>query len=163
MRTLTAILVSLTLFLAACGDDGAGNTGFGAGDDAGDDLPTITGSAGANTEDIEPCSLLTDEELTAVLGAAPVGEESEPAGPFTGCSWGTGDVIVSIATSDEVILAPGEEDCPSVGLGEDSYGCEDRVKFLVDGVHVTVSTINAFVEDPQLVELGRAVEAKIAG
>ena len=155
VRRTAAIICAVVLALAACGGDDGDNGGGGA--EAG------TGDAGSRTADIEPCSLLTESELTAVLGVAPPADESEPAGPFTGCSWGTGDVIVSIATSDSVILAPGEDECPSANLGDESYACEQRVKFLTNGIHVTVSTINAFVTNDHLHALAEAVLPKLPG
>lgn len=145
-----AVITVLLLALTSCGDDSAD----GSGGDA---------SAASRTATIEPCTLLSDAELAAVLGTAPAAEESEPAGPFTGCSWGTGDIIVSIAPSDSVILAPGEEGCPSADLGDESYRCEGRVKFLVDGIHVTVSTINGLITDDQLVALAQRVSSRLSG
>ena len=155
MRSTMATIFGATLVLAACGDSGggAGPAGVGAGND--------NGPAASSTADIVPCDLLTDAELTLVLGEAPPAEESEPAGPFTGCSWGTGDVLVSVAPSDSVILAPGEEDCPSAGLGDDSYLCEGRVKYVTRGIHVTVSTINPFVTDDQLLSLATTLLPKL--
>jgi len=160
MRRLIVVTGVLVVLLTACGDDGDGAGLFGGDDDG---LPTVTGSAGERTADIDPCSLLTEGELTAVLGRAPIPEESAPAGPFTGCSWGTGDVLVSIATTDSAILAPGEEECPSADLGEESYACEGRVKFLLDGIQVGVSTIDPFLDDAVLLQLAQLVEPKIAG
>jgi len=148
------LLGALAIVVASCGDDDSlVPDGGGNGDGGGD----------SKTADIEPCSLLTDAELTAVLGEAPVGEEAEPAGPFTGCSWGTGDVGVSIATSDALILAPGEDECPSAGLGDESHACEQRIKILTNGIHVTVRTINPFVTNNQLVELAGMVLEKLEG
>ncbi|NND84835.1 MAG: hypothetical protein HKN46_06760 [Acidimicrobiia bacterium] len=145
-RTIATISAAL-LLLAACGDGEAGTAGDAAGD--------------SKTADIDVCSLLTSEELISVIGEAPEAETSEPAGPFTACSWGTGDVGVSIATSDSIILAPGEDECPSAGLGEESYACEGRIKFLTNGVHVTVRTINPFVTGDDLQALAEIVAPKI--
>lgn len=154
MRQIIASTCAAIFVFAACG-----------GDDVGPDAGAIGGGDvdASKTADIQPCGLLTDAELTAVLGEAPTPEESEPAGPFTGCSWGTGDVLVSIATSDIVILAPGEDECPSAGLGDESYLCSQRVKILTNGIHLTVSTINPFVTDDQLVDLATAVLPRLAG
>jgi len=145
-----AAIAVLLLALTACGDDSADDSRADAAD-------------ASRTAAIEPCTLLSDAELAEVLGTAPVAEESEPAGPFTGCSWGTGDIIVSIAPSDSVILAPGEEDCPSAGLGDESYRCEGRVKFLIDGIHVSVSTINGEISDDLLVALAQRVSSRLTG
>ncbi len=152
MRLAIATISAATLIFASCGGDD-GPSGAGLGGDDGD-------SNRSRTADIDVCSLLTDAELTAVLGAAPPAEASEPAGPFTGCSWGTGDVIVSIATTDTLILAPGEDECPSAGLGDESYACEGRVKFLTNGIHVSVQTIGPFTGD-QLLALAATVLPKL--
>ena len=146
-----AMTLALGLMVAACSSDEGSGGDLAGSDDA---APSATG-------DIDTCALLTDDELIAVLGEAPPPEESEPAGPFTGCSWGTGDVLVSIASSDSVILAPGEDECPSAEIGDESYACEQRVKFLTNGIHVTVSTINPFVTDEQLLALAATVLPKL--
>ena len=72
-------------------------------------------------------------------------------------------MFVSIASSDTVILAPGENECPTANLGDDSYLCSGRIKFLVNGVHVTVSTIDPFVTNEQLLALAEAVLPKVEG
>ncbi|MCI0425489.1 MAG: hypothetical protein L0Z47_06510 [Actinobacteria bacterium] len=141
----TAVALSVTvLLLVSCG---------GQGDDAGDSA----------TAGIEPCSLLTESDLISVLGVAYLGEETEPAGPFIGCSWGGGEVLVQIAASETVITAPGEGDCPTAGIGEGSYACPGRVKFLMNGVHVSVSTISPLVDDDQLLGVARVVELSLQG
>lgn len=152
VRVAFAVICITVVVLASCGGDVGDDT---SSDDGGVDR--------SKTSDIEPCSLLTDAELTAILGEAPTADVSEAAGPFTGCSWGTGDVIVSIAESDSVILAPGEDECPSAGLGDESYACEQRVKLLTNGIHVSVTTINPFVTDEQLLALAEAVLPKLQG
>ncbi len=152
-RVVLAV-AAVALLIASCGDDG-----ISGGSDAVDSEAGASQSSGSN---IDVCDLLSAAELSAVLGETPQPEESEPAGPFTGCSWGTGDVIVSVAETGSIILAPGEDECPSAGLGEESYACEGRVKFLIDGIHVTVSTIDPFVSDDQLQSLAEAVHSKLA-
>lgn len=163
MKQLIAILAVLLAVLTACGgDDGGGGFGF---DDSGSDSDSGGSSGGSLTADIAPCDLFTDAELTAVLGGGPrTAEESEPAGPFTGCSWGTGDILISLATTDEPILAPGLEDtCPSADLGERSFVCEGRVTVLVGGIQYTVSTIDPFAETEHLVALAAVALPKLAG
>ena len=120
-------------------------------------------TAGSPTTDIDPCSLITDADLTAVLGVVYTAEEGEPAGPFTSCSWGTGEVLVSIAPSETVITAPGEDECPSAEIGEESFACPGRVKFLTRGIHVTVSTISPLTEDNHLLALAERVLQKLQG
>jgi len=152
-RVVLAV-AAIALLIASCGDDGSSE-----GSDA---IDSETGASRSNSSNIDVCDLLSAAELSAVLGEAPQPEESEPAGPFTGCSWGTGDVIVSVAETGSIILAPGEDECPSAGLGDESYACEGRVKFLIEGIHVTVSTINPFVTGDQLRGLADTVLSKLA-
>lgn len=99
------------------------------------------GGSGSDTADIDICALLTDEEITAAIGSAPPSEPTEPAGPFTGCKWGSGRLFVQIASSTTLITAPAETDCPSAGIGEESTMCFGSVKFLTNGIHTTISTI----------------------
>lgn len=142
-------VAAAALLIASCGGDGSSESSGDIDNEAG-----ATQSSGSS---IDVCDLLSAADLTAVLGEAPQAKESEPAGPFTGCSWGTGDVLVSVAETGSIILAPGEDECPSAGLGEESYACEGRVKFLTNGTHVTVSTIDPFVTDDQLQDLAATV------
>ena len=145
--------VSMTLVMAvlsACGDD-SGLAATSLGDSSG----------GSKTAGIDVCTLLTDDELSAVLGVVPAAEATEGAGPFTGCSWGIGDVLVQVATSDSLILAPGQaEDCPSANIGEVSVSCPGSVKFLLNGIHTSVTTIGATTED-QLLALARTIPSKL--
>lgn len=150
MRPAVAIVLAAALVLASC--SGGEGDPFSALDGGGSDPPTTSG--------IDPCSLLTEAELSAVLGVVPEPKESEPAGPFTGCTWGTGMVFVSIAPAVSVILAPGEDECPPAGIGDESYSCEGRVKFLTNGIHVSVSTIDNLTSD-QLVTLAQDVLPKL--
>ena len=152
-RVVLAV-AAVALLIASCGGDGnSGSSGA---------IDSEAGASRSSGSNIDVCGLLSGAELSAVLGEAPQPEESEPAGPFTGCSWGTGDVIVSVAETGSIILAPGEDECPSAGLGDESYACEGRVKFLIDGIHVTVSTIDPFVTDDQLQALAERVLSKLA-
>ena len=153
MRLITAALCVFTLVLTSCGGDDSAGPGFG-------DLDADTASLPNN---VDVCSLLTDAELTAVLGEALLPDESEPAGPFTGCSWGTGTVLISVAQTGSIILAPGEDECPSADLGDESYSCEGRVKFLTGDTHVSVSTIDPFVTEDQLLTFAATVLPKIGG
>ena len=154
-RRVVLAAAAFALLIASCGDDGGSGASSATDGEAG-----VSQSSGSN---IDVCELLSAAELSTVLGEAPQPEETEPAGPFTGCSWGTGDVIVSVAETGSVILAPGEDECPSAGLGDESYACEGRVKFLTGGIHVTVSTIDPFVTDDQLQSLAGTVLSKLAG
>lgn len=114
----------------------------------------------------EPCDVFDSTQLMDIIGAAPVGEPSEPAGPLVGCSWNTGDVLVSLAlVGDEMILAPGEDECPSPGIGEESYQCEGQgVKFRIGEVQGRVSTISGFsITDDILRELAQIMAERLSG
>ena len=164
MKLSIALLAAFSLFLVACGDDGSGNL-FGPepGDDAPSSAEEGSSEGGSLTDAIAPCELITEAELTAVVGRALAPEESEPAGPFTGCSWGTGTVLISLATTDNPILAPGqEEDCPTAGIGDRSFICPGKVTVLVGGIQYSVSTIDAFIEQDVLINLAAIVEPKLA-
>lgn len=153
---LTVALASIALLLlAACG---GGDNSDGAASDTGNG---VSSNIGERTANIEPCTLLTDADLTAIIGSVPTAQESTPAGPFTGCSWGLGIVRLSIATSDRVILAPGENECPSADLGEESYHCEGRIKLLTNGIHLTVSTSDRRVTDAHLLAITEVVLPKL--
>jgi hypothetical protein len=153
MRSLRTMLVAITLVAAACsGDDGS----FSAATDPG------SSSSTSSTSDIDVCSLLSPDELTSTVGQAPSFRSTEPAGPFTGCSWGTGFLIVQIAESDSLILAPGEDACPSAGVGDESVVCNGRVQFLTNGIFTTISTIDR-VPESQLTEVARVLVPKLQG
>ena len=128
LKFATACAALLVLLLASCGG-GDGSDSNGTNDEA------------TSTADIDVCSLLSDEEITAAIGSAPVSKPTEPAGPFTGCSWGSGLLYVQIAPSATLITAPGETDCPSAGIGDQSTMCPGSVDFLTNGIHTSISTI----------------------
>ncbi len=152
MRPTLATVTVLILLFASCGDDGGRPFAEPGADSS---------SGGSKTADIDACTLLTDAELTAVLGAVPPSESFGPNGPFTGCTWGTGDVSVSIATTDALILAPGaREECDPGDLGEDSLICGGQVIFLLNGIQVGVTTISATTID-QLLALARTIPPKL--
>lgn len=114
----------------------------------------------ASTADIDACSLLSDEEITAALGSAPESEPTEPAGPFTGCDWGSGLLFVQFAPATTLITAPTETECESAGIGEQSTLCPGSVKFLTNGIHTIVSTIED-VSETQLLAITTTLEPKL--
>ncbi len=148
LRLGVATICAVMLVLASCGGDG----------DSNDDDISVAG--GASTADIDVCSLLSDEELTTALGSAPAAEPTSPAGPFTGCNWGSGLLFVQIAPATTLITAPTETDCESAGIGEQSTSCPGSVKFLTNGIHTTVSTISD-VSPTQLLAVATVLEPKL--
>ena len=131
LRITAVLAILLVLVLVGCGE--SSDEGNGGGSD--------TGNGATDTSDIDVCALLSDEEITAAIGSAPPKEPTEPAGPFTGCKWGSGTLYVQIAPAVTLITAPTESDCPSAGVGDESTMCFGSVKFLKNGIHTTVSTI----------------------
>ncbi len=155
MKFTTTIICAAALIVSSCSSGGDGPGAFG--DSSGD------GDSQSSTSGIDVCALLTEAELTTVLGNAPAPSPSEPAGPFTGCSWGTGRVLVSIAPATSLILAPGQEDeCPDAGVGDVSLSCPGKVMFLTNGIHASVTTIEA-VDESQLIALADIVLPKLQG
>ncbi len=146
MKPKYVIALLAFLVLASCG----GNT---ESDSTVEDVAT-------NTADLDVCALLTDAEITAALGSAPTSEPTEPAGPFTGCAWGSGLLYVQIAPATTLITAPTETDCPSAGIGDESTMCSGSVKFLTNGIHTTISTIED-VSESQLLAVATALLPKL--
>ncbi len=156
-----AALVLAAMLLAACGGGGDGKEESAATSPATDTPEERTPADESRTADIDVCALLSDAEISEVLGATLPSEASEPVGPLTGCSWGTGTLIVQIAPADSLVLAPGEEDCPSAGLGDESVVCEGRVKFLTNGIRTSVQTIDPGVSDDQLLAVATTLLPKL--
>jgi hypothetical protein len=128
------------LVLVSCG---------GSNEDGGNGNDSNTDNGATSTAGIDVCALLSDEELIATIGSTPASEPSEPAGPFTGCSWGSGLLIVQIAPAVTLITAPSDKDCPSAGIGDQSAFCSG-LKFLTNGIHTSISTIENLTEDQRL-------------
>jgi hypothetical protein len=120
------------------------------------------GGGGSNTADIDVCSLLSDEEVSSAVGVVPASEPTEPAGPFTGCKWGNGFLYVQIAPSTTLITAPGEDECSAAGVGEESVACPGSVKFLTNGFHTTISTIED-VTTEQMINVATILLPKLDG
>lgn len=140
MRPRIAIACAALLVLASCG---------GSEGSDGDGNDSSADTEATSTADIDVCALLSDEELIATIGSAPASKPSEPAGPFTGCSWGSGLLIVQIAPAVTLITAPSDKDCPSAGIGDQSAFCSG-LKFLTNGIHTSISTIENLTEDQRL-------------
>jgi len=146
VRLRIATICVALLVVASCG----GSDGSGSNADNG----------ATSTADIDICALLSNEEIAAAIGSAPLSQPTEPAGPFTGCKWGSGLLFVQIAPSSTLITAPSETDCPSPGIGDESTSCPGSVKFLTNGIHVTVSTIEDLSE-AQLTAVAAALLPKL--
>ena len=147
LRIATACAAVLVLLLASCG-----------GGDGSDSDGTNDGTT--STADIDICELLSDEEISAAIGSAPASEPTEPAGPFTGCKWGSGLLYVQIAPATTLITAPGETDCESAGIGDESTMCFGSVKFLTNGINASISTIENLTLD-QLLAVATTLEPKL--
>lgn len=154
MRGLVAGSIAV-LILASCGGNGT--------TDATNDTSGTTASAGSerSTEDIDVCGLLTDAEMTAAVGRAPSSRPTDPIGGLTGCSWGTGLIIVQIRNTTTLVTAPLESDCPSADLGEESTVCLGSVKFLTsNNIQATISTIEN-IEESQLLAVASTILPKL--
>ena len=155
MKLVIAVAYVLFLVLASCGGNGETSPG---GDTS---QTTVAGVDGGRTEDIDVCALLTDEELTAAVGRAPTSRPTEPIGGLTGCSWGVGLVIVQIRTSETLVTAPLEADCPSANIGVQSTVCFGSVKFLTSNdIQATISTIEP-LEESQLLTIATTLLPKL--
>ena len=147
MRLRIATILSVVLVLASCGNGG-------------DSEGSSETNGGSSTADIDICALLTDQDNTAAIGRAPASQPTEPAGPFTGCKWGSGLLFVQIAPSTTLITEPGQEDCRSPGIGVESVACAGSVKFLADGIHATISTIENLTE-AKMIAVAETLLAKL--
>ena len=138
IRILSVVVFAFGLLATGCGGDDGSSSPFDSGDDA-----QATGSG--STDGVDVCGLLTADEIMSAMGfpgdPLPGFETTGPSGPFTGCSWGTGWLLVQIAEADGLILPP-TDDCPVLDLGEDARSCPGAVKFFADGIHVSISTLD---------------------
>ena len=151
MRLAFATACVALLVLASCG--GGGDTSSTTAADPGS----------GSTEGIDVCALLTDEELIAAVGSAPSSRPTDPIGGLTGCSWGTGLVIVQIRETETLVTAPLEADCPSANIGVQSTVCSGSVKFLTSNeIQATISTIEP-LEESQLLTIATTLLPKLQG
>jgi hypothetical protein len=97
-QNATFTLLLLLVLTAGCGggdDDSPNNTspattseGAGGGDDTGgNDSPAPTLEPGASG--VDPCALLTQEEVEAALGEPAAPPERGATGPYETCTWNT--------------------------------------------------------------------------
>lgn len=99
------------------GDDDSGDDDDGGDDDSGDD------DDGGSDGDVDVCSLLSDDEVSAVLGSAPEGEAAN-FDPFFDCSWITEDfnsinLSVAVGPGGESLFEFNNDDAEEIdGLGD---------------------------------------------
>ena len=134
------------LVLSSCGGTSEGGTN--------------ADNAETSTDGIDICALLSDEEISAAIGSAPASEPTEPIADLTGCNWGSGLLIIQIRPSNTLITAPTETDCPSAEIGDESRSCPGRVKFLTNGIHTTIQTIEDLSE-AQLIAVANMLAPKL--
>jgi hypothetical protein len=83
-RSLLAVMAITTLILGACGSEGAGPA-------TSDGQPGTTAGgsseAAPSTASIDPCELLTAEQVAAALGVEVGPAEASTAGPASTCAW----------------------------------------------------------------------------
>ena len=131
--------IAMAAVLAGCGGDGPASIGPSADD---------SGANGAGrTGDVNVCTIVPEADLLAAMDSTaselPSAERTGPSGPFTGCSWGTGWILVQVAEADGLILPPVRLDgCVTVGIGDAAESCPGQVSFFVNGIHTSVSTLD---------------------
>jgi len=139
--TIILAVATLALLLAACGggndDDNGGDTADPTATTAADvteEEPTQAGTSGGDGGDaeVDACSLVTQDEAEAALGAATGAGTAENTPPFFGCRYETEDfdsVSVSVLAYDDASQAEGGyqlaidiNDYPELdGLGDRAY------------------------------------------
>lgn len=133
--------VALIVTLAGCGGGGS----FSPGADSGSSS-SGGGGGGGSTDGVNVCTMAPDADILVAMDSAddlPDSKTTGPSGPFIGCSWGTGWLLVQIAEADGIILPPTRLDgCEAIDLGEVAEACPGQVSFFVDGIHTSVSTID---------------------
>lgn len=155
-RWLAAVMAA-GLLLAACG--GGDDAGPGIAEQAGDDGGGDGSDASGSDENTDVCALLSDEETRELLGGSFAPEPTDD-GPFPGCSWGTGRLIVQVdADATGLVLPPGQE-CPEVDVGDEAVRCPGALQFLVGGTRVRVSTIEE-VSGDTLLRVAEILEQRI--
>ena len=115
--------------------------------DSGADDPPPAGDLGAEGPAVDACTLLTDEEVEAILGDS-ASAEPEVSPPFYGCRWSTG--ALSSVTVDVISWASPEiaqssfdfylgDVTPVDGIGDGAlYNELLDLAFIIDSYEVTI-------------------------
>lgn len=160
----SALLVAVTALaigLAGCSSETPGNAT--PGDDANGgsvpsfpegstttDTPPETSTGGSGTADLQPCDLLSAEDLSA-LDLPASGEENE-LGPARTCQWQTsGSHTVSVGVIDELGIDDVQSDSPPEPV---TVGSHDAVQYV--GVVGTCGVAIAVTESSRVDVLGTA-------
>ena len=126
--------------------DARANDPPASGDLAADDAPPA-GDLGAEGSAVDACTLLTDEEVEAILGDS-ASAEPEVSPPFYGCRWSTGalsSVSVDVISWANPDIAQSSFDfylgdvTPVDGIGDGAlYNELVDLAFIIDSYEVTI-------------------------
>ncbi len=115
--------------------------------DSGMDDPPPAGDLGAEGPAVDACTLLTDEEVEAIVGDS-VSAEAEVSPPFYGCRWSTGalsSVSVDVISWANPEIAQSSFDyylgdvTPVDGIGDGAlYNELLDLAFIIDSYEVTI-------------------------
>jgi hypothetical protein len=172
LRTRIGLLVLLTLgtvmlLIAACGggdddDSGGGNGGDESGATSEADVaePTDEPSDGEGDDgsDVDVCAMLSEEDVSSVLGEEPVTKEPTSFGPVASCAFDTENGVVTVTVVTDLpgstareafeLAIEGAEEVDGIGdaagwLGEPVNSLE----VLQDDKYISVSVFKVFEED----------------
>ena len=186
-RSLTSFALLMTLALAACGGGEATTTPGGpAATTAGGATQapggstsnggTVTQAPGNGGTAIDPCTLLTDEEIRSPTGFSPKSHASESLGVFaSGCAWELDNegaapwsITVGVTTTggrdfyDRYIAPPVGEGEVIEGVGDDALQSDVGDVTAVKGDTVfSVLYIEFPSRDEVAIPLAKAIAAKL--
>jgi hypothetical protein len=164
---LLLALVTVLLLAAACGGDDDDDSGRNSGGDepaatreADDDEPTaeLSDGEGDDGSDVDVCAMLSEEDVSAVLGEEPVTKEPTSFGPVASCAFDTENGVVTVTVVTDLPGSPareafelaieGAEEVDGIGdaagwLGEPVNSLE----ILQDDEYISVSVFKVFEED----------------
>lgn len=169
-------LAAATLLLAACGGDDDDSSGDDTSEptatrEADNEEPTDESSDDGDGSDLDVCALLTEDEVSEVLGEEPVTKEDTNFPPVYSCAFDTesGVVTVTVVTSlpgsparvaFEAATADGEE---VDGLGDAAAWLPSPVDTLevLDGDNYVSISVFKVGEDLPYQELSTQLAEKI--